>query len=532
MSGVSAEAAPPAEGEPAAPSGPLEKVKLAVSTAFGKVKDYLNGLPWFVKVMEYLNIAWDFLRDYVKGMWDVFNALQKELLGFKIQDLPMNKYKQLKASFTLKPPDKDKCASCGKAVAEVFCVDCKNPGVAYCRFCACLLHHPSMKTEQHSIEEILDPEKITGVKMISPILPDLLFLTVVIFTIAVTGSLTEEHILGASYCPTTNRIRKWLVYFDPNIFYYYKAPFAENCNIEDSFWRTIVIDLWVRAIATGTDSMLLLLQSSFIGTFFAVFVNFFFSRIVGFLYGVFAQLVHWMESTLPREDHEGNPSIFVKLAEVSKRISFSKFVKAPPLTEWRRRPMEDYMENWRYFKKRQLRVFKAYEAHAQGMMSALIWRTWQACVGIRFLCIVIDFDIFIRALLNLLGFGSWVEHCRKRYMRMTGVRAFEDNLAYWSDWIGLSFAKYGFTFLSGEVKAAELSTGLAYGVRSTMWPLLRRVMIPALLIILGYISWKRLLMTQKEQYTKGWPAVRMAIYGTSGRDKLVDWKSVVFRRQS
>lgn len=510
---------------------PLVKAKKWLVQA---IKDKWLLLP--PQVRELLETVWKFLKQIwglLKDLWVLFGDLQMDIIGWKITDLPKKYYTlYIKSKIKWEPPKQDKCSRCDKDGKEegglVFCVDCK-PGLIYCRFCACLTHHPTMKKfEQHSLEEIKKGDR-EGVKVISPILPDMLILGFFVFTLLVLRTLNTDNILGASYCPTVNRLRKWTIYWDPNAFYYFKDRFAEFCNVEDSFWR-IHIDLVIRSIYAGTDSYLLLFISSTKAYMFATFIEWILSPIAGYMYGILGQTVHIIEQNMP-QDYEWLEKYTSRFQILSKFGKYFKASKAPPLTERRRRPMQNYYEGFIYLKNRQMRMFTYYKDYAQVVMTSLVWASFRFTIVVRFLCIAVDLDDFIRGVLNRIGLAENLHQYRTRFSQMTGVQE-ASHVAYWSDWFTMNTASLAYRAVSPEAKQAlQVSTGLLAGARATMWPIFRVAFIPLAIFIGVYIQWKKLIKKQNKQFAEDWGSVRAQIFGACNRDNLVAWRDVKFNRQ-
>eukprot|EP00435_Cladocopium_sp_Y103_P050473 s1797_g15.t1 len=150
-----------------------------------------------------------------------------------------------------------KCTNC-KVDADVYCVDCNRE---LCIFCTTLLHHPTTKErlaavaaagEKHSLEDIVKEDARPEVKIISPILLELILVSGAVFFFSGTG-ISPEYFSGESYCPGVGRVRYWIARFDANVFFFLKNEFAQYCDCEDSYWR-FFMDTWIRSVLTNTDS--------------------------------------------------------------------------------------------------------------------------------------------------------------------------------------------------------------------------------------------------------------------------------------
>jgi len=146
-------------------------------------------------------------------------------------------------------PCAEKCQSAGDE--RVYCVDCKK---VLCSRCVGRLHHEECASSGHIIEEIDGDHANTH--MVTCKIMDLAVLVAFIYCI-MSSSVGDDYFAGTASCPVTGKGRSWLAYYDMNVFYYFKSSFALYCDVEDSFWR-LIIDGWVRGVATGSDSLLLL----------------------------------------------------------------------------------------------------------------------------------------------------------------------------------------------------------------------------------------------------------------------------------
>eukprot|EP00438_Fugacium_kawagutii_P005019 Skav216763 [mRNA] locus=scaffold1917:132428:139891:+ [translate_table: standard] len=84
-----------------------------------------------------------------------------------------------------------KCTNC-KMDATVYCVDCNRE---LCIFCTTLLHHPSTKFEKHSLEDIVQEDARPEVKIISPILLELILVFGAFFFYS-GASISPEYFSG------------------------------------------------------------------------------------------------------------------------------------------------------------------------------------------------------------------------------------------------------------------------------------------------------------------------------------------------
>lgn len=146
-------------------------------------------------------------------------------------------------------PCAEKCQCAGDE--RVYCVDCKK---VFCSRCVGRIHHEECGSAGHIIEEIDGDHANTH--LITCKIIDGLVLVAFAYCI-MSSSVGDDYFAGSAACPVTAKGRSWLAHYDMNVFYYFKEQFALYCDVEDSFWR-LIMDGWVRGVATGSDSLLLL----------------------------------------------------------------------------------------------------------------------------------------------------------------------------------------------------------------------------------------------------------------------------------
>merc|ERR1712070_584004 len=100
------------------------------------------------------------------------------------------------------------------------------------------------------------------------------------------------------------------------------------------------------------------------------------------------------------------------------------------------------MEALNYFKKRQLRFFNYYKGKAQALLRQFMRTVVFSAVVVRLLCIAIDLDVLIRAILPFFGLGSYLTQTRARYSTITGMYSGTDQ-GYWSDYVAMFTLRRG-----------------------------------------------------------------------------------------
>jgi len=333
------------------------------------------------------------------------------------------------------------CSNC-KAEADVYCVDCK---ACFCKFCAVLLHHPDTKFEKHSLEDIVKPEDgvMPEVKIISPILLDLVLITAAYVLFRDSERISAEYYAGTSYCPGLSRIRWWLVWADANVFFYVKNDLAQYCDWEDSYWRFFK-DAWVRGILTNTDSLVLLLVSFAKAATFEKFMEIFVVRLAAYVYAVLAYLVRSIEFCMHKilyERLEDSDHTVTKILQwVSRVVQSMQFsqklgitdtsVKLAPPTHRRKRPAEDWGEYLVYMMDRRFRLLAFHKAQAQSACSALL--KWSLMVTLLLRVFCLRFGQALLEAAEYLGMGS--EQHQRWFTQVTGTGINESGAYYyWSD---------------------------------------------------------------------------------------------------
>jgi hypothetical protein len=437
----------------------------------------------------------------------------------KFTDLP----KKLKAKIWFAPAKPTPCSNCSFP-AEVYSVESKK---VYCKFCACLLHHPGMKTEKHSLEALVETEE--GVQMISYLLPNFLTFSILFVFFYMVTRPSNDQILGASYCPVIQQARQTLVRWDPSIFYYWKAHFAQFCDFEDSAWR-LYIDAWFRGVVTRTDSMFLILAAFVKAFLFEKYIELVLAKVMGVLYGVLAILVRQFEHLIPSRFHF--------LEDIARSISFNKLIKAsgkcPPPTFWRARPMQNWMEGWKYMMDRRTRLFSYYQGHAQAIQTSLLRGLLYGAVFIRLACLFLGADSYLRAFFDALGLGPLMRREQEMFLGLTGhgVVEPEEHQPYYSERLITMGFMHIFSHRALAVSSVlEVGGSIMEGLRGALWPLARMLFFPGLVIVTLRLFYTRTMAKQTAYFNRQWPVVRAEIFGSCSRDDLVDWKNAQFRRK-
>lgn len=438
-----------------------------------------------------------------------------------------------------------KCLNCTRN-AVTYCVDCKK---TYCRFCTVLLHHPDTKPEKHSIEEIM--VKRHGVLIFTPLLLDILLLVAFGFLFSGAG-ITDEYFKGISYCPAITRGRWWLSNFDATLFFYYKDYLAKLCNWEDSYWR-FFMDTWVRGIATGTDSWLLLLTEFVYAISFEEFVRLVIAPLIGYSYAVAANIGRLIESSLydfiyTHEDGEAHrlTGILQKIERVvdkfhcAEKLKIVDKKKPPPPTFFRKRPSSDVVEFCNYVWDRHTRLIGFYKSQAMSACNFIMRGSLAAAFVIRFICVAFGGGFF-SALFRIFGFGARLDREATLFVGTTGIQLNQSS-SYLSDWLALWGVQKVLGFLPQfesfhESVNDSLSTGKGVFVAlarllSALAPLFLRYW-PLLIILLPPLLFKFwFLPKQQKKFIQDWKQTTKELWGDMSRDNpcggKIGWESVRF----
>mmetsp|Transcript_2101 Transcript_2101/g.6681 ORF Transcript_2101/g.6681 Transcript_2101/m.6681 type:complete len:504 (+) Transcript_2101:3-1514(+) len=426
------------------------------------------------------------------------------------------------------------CANCAQKAAT-YCVDCKK---SLCRFCAVLLHHPTTKAEKHSLEEI-DFHQIP-VKILSPILLDLCLIVAGAFLMSGPG-ITAEYFDGSSYCPALSRGRRWLTWFDANLFFYWKGQMSKYCDFEDSYWR-FFMDTWVRGILTDTDTWTLMAGQVFRAFLFEEFLRFLVTPILALMYAVFATVIRLLEWHLALILPEEEKAFINGVGRVFARFSFAQSLAIkekkppPPPTLFRKRPKQDLVEGARYVYDRHTRLIAYYNVQAQNACRFIFRGTLKVAILVRFLCMALGHSQ-IRRWVHLVGLSdvadkhvTWFSESSGMDLQQLkeGARISDTSI---SDWIVVSMLSKAADSFPLVVKfGQEAGEAMANGAVGAFSPVLRRYGIPLLLLLAPYLLWTRMIKSQQKAFADRWKrSTVQELFGTMNREApCASWSEVRF----
>lgn len=262
------------------------------------------------------------------------------------------------------------------------------------------------------------------------LLPTVLFLTVLFV------GLPSGYMSGRDVCPATHFVRTRMYHLDSGLTIFLKDKFASTCNLEDGYFR-LIIDTWVRAISTDSDSFLLLYSAVVRGlVFHTMAIRFIIVPIFVCINGFFAYSMHLCTSIathfswgafglLPPRWQQRLSTLAVNLQAGSEAAAFklqwwlpltgmllskkytscfpSAMFQIPPATLPRTRPRLDYMDAYKYWKGRQSRMWNFFLDTAKIRLEIFVAVIPVAAVVVRILCITTSFGWYLRKLLLLPG---------------------------------------------------------------------------------------------------------------------------------
>lgn len=295
--------------------------------------------------------------------------------------------------------------------ATVYCPDCPKGKQLYCTACAGRGHAIGTKTQHHSLEAI-NPAKTSWIYFLPPWF-DFLFLPTVLFFMVweFGGKIPTDYMSGRDLCPLIHTARRKMYHFDAGLTYLLKDTFfARACNLEDGYFR-LIIDAWVRAISTDTDSMLLLTSACIRAYIFHKFA-------IRLFVLPFLVLMHMTANAgvylalAAGERLGGVPAMPPQIKKAVHKLSLllQLVIKAtydpsdlPPPTDPRLRPRCDHNDARKYWVGRRTRIFKFFYAAAQSRVATLTVGLPVLAAAVRAMCITTSFDWYLRRLCSLPG---------------------------------------------------------------------------------------------------------------------------------
>lgn len=353
-----------------------------------------------------------------------------------------------------------------------------------------------------------------------------------------------EYFNGDSYCPALSRGRRWLAQLDANLFFYYKAHLATYCDWEDSYWRFFV-DAWVRGILTTTDSWLLLFSEGVRALIFEEFFRVLLTPCIALAYALVAALfvlIEWEIFKVIYEDCEGDEhratKLLTQVETAVKRVSFASKVvirdkkRPPPLTLYRKRPSEDWLEMCRYWYDRQTRTVSYHRAQAQSACRFVLRGTLWAAFIIRVVCLLFG-NISLFWLVDLVGLSTAGDRHMQWFAQSTGLDTAALKAGDWS-----SDTKYSDWLVSVGVTQAlsklpligSVGEDVGQSAVGALRPLLRKYLIPAFVLLPPpfLFAWK--IRRQRDDFKVNWKkSTCKELFGAMSKTApAANWEQVRF----
>jgi len=205
------------------------------------------------------------------------------------------------------------------------------------------------------------------------------------------------------------------------------------------------------------------------------------------------------------------PTLFFYLAslctwvdlKLNKLVPKKTSTSAAPITKWRERPDESYLEFANYAWDRFARRFTYYKAQAESILSILVDDAFNLMVVFRLFNIVLNFSAVLRPILKLVGFSGILARYREWFQASAGFLDQPAGDVYLSERLfrmGYSQAIWGATTF-GSVTLQEWIQEL--GIMGLLWNLLWRLLLPVA-IFWGQRAFYKMDAKQKAQFKKDW----------------------------
>lgn len=274
-----------------------------------------------------------------------------------------------------------KCWRCGQK-AKVFCVDCKKGEQYLCHRCCAFEHdHDYKKYRFHSMEAI-NPKQTTNIILA---VFDALVLPLTFYYLLRQTGIPEGYNDGIDVCPIVDKGRSLLFSIDAGLSLYTKHYFMMACNIEDGYVR-LWIDVFVRNIATNTDSLFLLAVTAFRAKLYhSIVVRTAFVYIAVIAQAVLTTVLYFFTEALP--DLEKNATLAPfrrKLTELVNKVQPPG--KRLPNTLSRSRPSMQFKDYFSYYYGRIPRQFRWFKESSGNRLEAISSVAFRVPICIRLCC--------------------------------------------------------------------------------------------------------------------------------------------------
>jgi len=290
-----------------------------------------------------------------------------------------------------------KCWRCGKK-AKVFCVDGKKGEEYLCHRCCAFEHEYDFKKVRFNSLEAINPKQTTSIILA---LVDAFVLPVTIWYLIRQTGIPEGYNDGVDVCPLIDQGRSLVFSIDAGLSLYTKHYFMSACNIEDGYVR-LWIDVFVRNIATNTDSLFLLAVTAFRAQLYhKIVIRMVFVPIAMIFQAIFLALVYFLTLGLPNlEDNKFVAPFQRKLTKWVDQVQAPS--KRLPNTLTRSRPSMQYKDFFSYNYGRITRQFRWFKQSAGNRLEALSQVAFRIPICIRLCCMMLQMGWIFAAIAKIV----------------------------------------------------------------------------------------------------------------------------------
>lgn len=339
-------------------------------------------------------------------------------------------------------------------------------------------HHPGTNDDAHSLEEIVDDES-TGAKIISPLLEEVLLVSVIAFAFW-QPLIGHDYLHNGNVCIVTQYIKKGVSMIDSKAFYMFKPALNSYCDIEDSYWR-LFLDLWVRDVVTDSDSVMLLATSFLSAWLFKGALVIACVPVLAAIYGVMFATIAKVEDLIP----SNNAPVRV-MEKIVKKLNVVDFMvgdggDAPPMTKRRSRRSMNYVDYVWYEQNRIFRDFTHFFSATAGVLEKMLtWPMYFAFVA-RSLCMAFHLGPVLNAIFSLISPRTIASH--SDWFQGVSHKEYTDRLLHFSTVQAWS-SMLAFFGIAGDHAEGTLT------LLTSRYLLIPAMGVAALRLLYTYQSWR------------------------------------------
>jgi len=290
-----------------------------------------------------------------------------------------------------------KCWRCQQK-AKVFCVDCKKGEQYLCHKCCAFEHDFDYKKLRFHSLEAINPKQTTSLILA---IADAIVLPLVFWYLVRQTGIPEGYNDGIDVCPLVDQGRSLVFSIDAGLSLYTKHYFMLACNIEDGYVR-LWVDVFVRCIATNTDSLFLLAVTAFRAQLYhKIVIRTAFVPIAMIIQAIFSTIVYFFTLGLPNLERNKMLAPFQRVL-----TNFVDRVQAPakrlPNTLSRSRPSMQYKDYFSYKYGRLPRQFRWNKESAGNRLEALSLAMFRIPICIRCCCMFLRMGWIFAAIANVV----------------------------------------------------------------------------------------------------------------------------------